>query len=45
MILKLNPYFNFVYLYHFENYGSEQYTKKVKGNKSTVWLYFIPKSE
>ncbi len=24
---------------------SEQYTKRVKGTKSTVWLYFIPKKE
>ncbi len=23
----------------------EQYTKRVKGNKSTVWLYCIPKNE
>ncbi len=23
----------------------EQYTKRVKGNKSTVWLYFILKNE
>ncbi len=23
----------------------EQYTKRVKGNMSTVWLYFIPKNE
>ncbi len=23
----------------------EQYTKTVKGNKSTVWLHFIPKYE
>ncbi len=23
----------------------EQYTKRVKGNKSTVWLYFIPKNK
>ncbi len=24
---------------------SEQYTKRLKGNKSTVCLYFIPKNE
>ncbi len=23
----------------------EQYSKRVKGNKSTVWLYFITKNE
>ncbi len=23
----------------------EQYTKRVKGNKSIVWLYLIPKKE
>ncbi len=23
----------------------EQYSKREKGNKSTVWLYFIPKNE
>ncbi len=23
----------------------EQYTERVKGNKPTAWLYFIPKNE
>ncbi len=45
MILKLIPYFIFVYLHKFENYGSWTVYKRVKGNKSAVWLYFIPKNE
>ncbi len=45
-ILKLNPCFIFLFIYIILKIMlPEQYTKRVKGNKSTVWLYFIPINE
>ncbi len=37
-------YFLFIYII-LKIMVPEQYTQRAKGNKSTVWLYLIPKNE